>query len=66
MTIEDVLDNELTETHADIAGKVEKALDDRKKQEKWKAKLGVSQTKKAGILVVIVAAEDYGIVDRFC
>lgn len=36
--IEDVLDNEMKETHADIAMTVEKALDDKKKQDKWKTK----------------------------
>lgn len=39
--IEDVLDNEMKETHADIAMTVEKALDDKKKQDKWKTKYNV-------------------------
>lgn len=41
--IEDVLDNELTETHADIVAKAEKALDDKKRQDQWKANFGVRE-----------------------
>lgn len=39
--IEDVLDNEIAESHADITAKVERALDDKKKQEKWRTEYQV-------------------------
>lgn len=44
--MEDILDNETKETHADIANAAEAALDDPKKQERWKAKYQVSITYK--------------------
>jgi hypothetical protein len=39
-SIEDIIDSELTETHADIAGKVEKALDNKKSKKNGKTSSG--------------------------